>query len=76
MRAIKMKKYNSVFKEGTWALKDAKSCDDFIKEIMKLKNKYYGLVGDDILFDHFDDAIDRIKELKIAKVKANQLGTR
>ena len=54
--------------EGTWALpksveKRFEEGSFFIKEIERIKDQIYNIFGDDILFDEFDGAIKRIREL-------------
>lgn len=62
-----MKKFNEFVNEGTWALpknpEEQKVAKSYIKTIESLKGELYNLVGDDELFDCFDKAITRIKEL-------------
>lgn len=54
--------------EGTWALsksleKRQKEGVIWIQKIKDFKEEIYNIFGDDMLFDHFDAAIRRIKEL-------------
>ena len=55
--------------EGTWALNHQK-IPVMVKELQAFKKKLYGIAGDDVLFDHIDDAIDRLEELRKAGVTA------
>jgi len=55
-------------KEGIWALsksykKRQEQGNLCISKIKELKNFIYPIFGDDLLFDEFDGAIRRIKEL-------------
>ena len=61
---------NEALNEETWAL--SKSFEKrqeegaiWIQKIKDLKKEIYNIFGDDMLFDHFDAAIRRIKELMI-----------
>lgn len=70
MKNIKLKE---LLREGTWALpKNSKEIDKakmFIKELEKFKDKIYNILGDDILFDHLDNAAKRMQELIVEAPK-------
>ena len=68
LRKIIKEELKDVLKEGTWALPKTRTdgsiqAKKFINKIEKLKDEIYNVFGDDTLFDHFDGAIKRIKEL-------------
>jgi len=49
--------------EGTWALK-IRRANTMIRELEKLEKRWWNIIGDDILYDKIDGAIDRIKQLQ------------
>ena len=61
---LKKGKQASVKTAGTWNLGTEDEIQTFINEIEKIKDKYYKIVGDDIVFDGLDGAIRRADELK------------
>ena len=59
----KSKLVEEFLREGTWALRP-EHFTEAIQRLDDLKKWLYGKFGDDLLFDHLDDAIQRIAELK------------
>lgn len=54
--------------EGTWAI-EKNDIPKMIKELESFKKKWWNKVGDDILYDGIDSAINRLDELKSVKVE-------
>lgn len=71
-------KFIKAINEGTWAIPSSEELPEkgeyWIEQIESLKRNLYNEFGDDILFDHLDGAIKRIKELitVIESVNENQ----
>lgn len=58
-------KIQKILSDGTWAY-EKPFIQLFINELTKLQKKYWNKVGDDILMDHIDNAIERLHELQKA----------
>ena len=60
--------------EGTWAIpQTADGYKNAISKIKSLQKELYNIIGDDILFDHLDGAIDRIKEIQKTALKEGKV---
>tara|TARA_R100001244_G_scaffold119835_1_gene89412 strand:+ start:995 stop:1597 length:603 start_codon:yes stop_codon:yes gene_type:complete len=51
--------------EGTWSLGTVMQVQNFIRDMEKIKNHYYDIVGDDQVFNGLDNAVARAKELEM-----------
>jgi hypothetical protein len=51
--------------EGTWSLGTVMQVQNFLRDMEKIKNHYYDIVGDDQVFNGLDNAIARAKELEM-----------
>ena len=51
--------------EGTWSLGTVMEVQNFLRDMEKIKNHYYDIVGDDQVFNGLDNAIARAKELEM-----------
>lgn len=59
------KKFDEFINEGTWAMsKNPEDYNKYIKIIQSLKDEMYHVIGDDELFDGFDQAIIRLEEMR------------
>ena len=56
---------NTPLNEGTWSLGTVMQVQNFIRDMEKIKNHYYDIVGDDQVFNGLDNAIERAKELEM-----------
>ena len=51
--------------EGTWSLGTVMQVQNFLRDMEKIKNHYYDIVGDDQVFNGLDNAVARAKELEM-----------
>lgn len=68
MKKLELKSIiKEVLQEGTWALpktaEEVNKAIALVKEFKRFKEKAYKILGDDGLFDHLDDAEERMHEL-------------
>ena len=56
---------NTPLNEGTWSLGTVMQVQNFIRDMEKIKNHYYDIVGDDQVFNGLDNAVARAKELEM-----------
>ena len=53
----------SDIREGTWSVGTKEQIGNFIKDMGKIKNHYYDIVGDDEVYNGLDSAVSRAEEM-------------